>query len=442
MTVRKQFEKHFSESNLKKVFAEHIIFSGASGLDNLNKYAFRLQLDNQVEILSRKVLAGTYRFTKYKLKLVSKGRGKYPREISIPTIRDRIALRAMCDFLTERYKENVKLVLPQEIIREVKQDLLSENFDGCIKLDVTDFYPSIKHDVLTKRLYGKVRNREIINFILLAVKSPTVSISSTSDIDATIGVPQGLAISNFLAAICLKNIDNYLAKYPDIKCYRYVDDVLIFCRFNDAEEISNNVIKRFSKVGLKMHAPNISNKSTIGHVNDGFIYLGYRFKKPLITVRPKTIEKLKASLAAIFTSYQYSKTKNKEFLLWRLNLRITGCVFENKSKGWLFFFSEINDEGLLHSLDHYVKTLCKRFHVSVTPRKFVRAFKELSHRRYETSYIPNFDIFNINQMSRILKKYFSLDLSNMTEEQIEFAFKNRISRQVKDLLTDINDFAY
>ena len=73
MTVRKQFEKHFSKNNLKRVFDVHVICSGASGLDDLNQYAFRRQLDNQVDILSSKALAGTNRLPKYKLKLSKNG---------------------------------------------------------------------------------------------------------------------------------------------------------------------------------------------------------------------------------------------------------------------------------------------------------------------------------------------------------------------------------
>ena len=46
------------------------------------------------------MIKGTYAFSKYKQKLISKGAGKAPREISIPTTRDRVALRALSDFLT------------------------------------------------------------------------------------------------------------------------------------------------------------------------------------------------------------------------------------------------------------------------------------------------------------------------------------------------------
>ena len=181
MTVRCKFEKHFSEKSLKAIFTDHIIYSGATGIDNLDQHSFRLQLSEQVEILSRKALASTYSFTKYKLKLVSKGRGKVPREISIPTVRDRIALRALCNFLGQHYKKTIAFELPQNIVRRVKRDVSSGAYDGYIKLDIADFYPSIRHKELHGRLRKKIPNAEIIDLIFSAITVPAVSRSCPSN---------------------------------------------------------------------------------------------------------------------------------------------------------------------------------------------------------------------------------------------------------------------
>lgn len=443
MSAVKQFEKHFSIDNLKRIFTEYIVYSGATGIDNLDQYVFRKQLDEQVEILSRKMLSGTYRFTKYKLKLVSKGRGKVPREISIPTVRDRIAMRAICDFLTECYDGVVEFNLPQKIIKSVKEDVLLGNYTGCIKLDVTDFYPSIMHSEMRSRLGRKIRSPEIKDVIFSAIKSPTVSISRDTDEPSVRGVPQGLAISNILASIYLLNIDKRLDINPDVKYYRYVDDVLIFCDFKDAITIANDVRKQFSKIGLKVYDPvKRPDKSTVERLGTNFDYLGYQFSGSSISARRGSVEKLKSSLVSIFTSYKHSKQKSERFLLWRLNLRITGCVFDNKSKGWLFFFSEINDESLLHTLDHYVKKLIERFGVSIEPKRFVRAFKELSYRKYETKYIPNYDNYDVDEMKAVLTDFFGMTVEKMLKEEVEFEFNKKIGKQVKDLLVDVQSFSY
>lgn len=442
MTVQYQFNNHFSEENLKRIFLEHVVYSGASGIDNLDQYAFRRQLDDQIAILSRKMLAGSYRFTKYKLKLVSKGKDKPPREISIPTVRDRIAMRAMCDFLTDVYHGVVKFNLPQKIIKRVKEDVSSADYTGVIKLDVSNFYPSIKHNELRTRLGKKIRSEDIKNVLFSAITSPTVSLSKLSDSPSVIGVPQGLAISNILAAIYLVNIDKYFESLPNIKYYRYVDDVMIFCDFNDAETISTNVRKQFGKLSLKMYDPiKRPDKSTIQRLGNTFDYLGYQFHGDKVSARLGSVEKLKHSLVSIFTSYKHSKQKSEQFLLWRLNLRITGCVFDKQAKGWLFFFSEINDNSLLHILDNYTSKLTKRFGVEIIPKKFVRAFKELSHKKYETTYIPNFDNFTLVEKEKVLVEYFSVDLSKLSQTEIEFEFKKRISKQVKDLLVDVQSFS-
>jgi len=443
MTVKSKFEKHFSEENLKRIFTDYIVYSGATGIDNLDQYAFRKQLDKQVAILSRKMLAGTYKFTKYKLKLVSKGRGKIPREISIPTVRDRIAMRALCDFLTELYKNDVKFQLPQNVVKLIKDDLNCGTYDGCIKLDVSNFYPSIKHKELISRLGRKIRNSEIKEIISSAISSPTVMVSKPDDKPSDRGIPQGLAISNILAATYLLNLDKKMLTRSDIKYYRYVDDVLIFCSFSDAHQIASEVRKAFSKIGLKVYDPTKRpDKSAITRLDGDFDYLGYSFSDGLVSVRIGSVERLKESLVSIFTSYKYSKNKNVNFLLWRLNLRITGCVFENQGKGWLFFFSEINDESLLHALDHYVLKLAKRFNVDIKPKKFVRAFKELSHARYKTKYIPNFDKYDLEEQKTVLTKYFNMNLQNLKDAEIEFEFKKRLSKQVKDLLVDVQTFSY
>jgi RNA-directed DNA polymerase len=201
-------------------------------------------------------------------------------------------------------------------------------------------------------------------------------------------------------------------------------------------------MRLFKKIGLKIHDPiKAPEKSSIGPIRDGFDYLGYHFSDDGVTARNSSVERLKESLVSIFTNYKYSKQKSEAFLLWRLNLRITGCIYESKCKGWLFFFSEINDEQLLHSLDHYVKKLMHRFGVDITPKKFVRAFKEMSHRKYETTYIPNFDTYNLDQMKAVLVRFFGLNTDDLEDEEIEFEFKKRINRQIKELEQDVGEFS-
>ncbi|EOX5952762.1 reverse transcriptase domain-containing protein [Providencia rettgeri] len=444
MRLIKEFNLFFSVDYLKSIYLDYVVLSSSTGIDNMSHKVLWGMLDEQLRIINRKVLSSSYKFSKYKLKLISKGQGKSPREISIPTIRDKIVLRALCEFLKFKYEDVLHFELPQNIVKNIKNELFIGKYTAFIKLDVTNFYPSIKHDKLIRRLRGRLRNDCITTLISNAIKSPTVNKSKKDDVLSECGVPQGLSISNILAAIYLSNIDKKINKIDNIKYYRYVDDILILCNVEKVNELVTLLIKDFRRVGLKVHKPiSNSDKSTIGVISkDNFNYLGYYFSKEIVSARIGSVEKLRESLLAIFTSHKHSKFKNIEFLEWRVNLRITGCIFQNKSKGWMYFFSEIEDEILLHQLDSFVLKLCSRFRVKLDVKSFVRTFYQIKHNRRETKYIPNFDKYSVEDMAYVLNYFFKKKTEGLTDAEIEYFFKKRISTQVRDLETDIKDAGY
>lgn len=102
--------------------------------------------------------------------------------------------------------------------------------------------------------------------------------------------------------------------------------------------------KEFSKLKLEIHPIKDENsKSKISYLSNGFDYLGYNYRNEEFSIRDSSINNLRNSIVECFTSYRYatSSRKNINFLLWRLNLKITGCIDNGKSKGWLFFFFTI-----------------------------------------------------------------------------------------------------
>ncbi|MCL2899512.1 reverse transcriptase/maturase family protein [Brenneria tiliae] len=444
MKVVEVFDSHYNVDYLKDIYLKKVSLSAATGIDNMSHQLLWPILDEQLEIINRKVLSSNYIFSKYKLKLISKGRGKPPREISIPTIRDKIALKALCNFLQLKYQNLISFKLPQNMIRELKAEISSNKFNSFIKFDVANFYPSIDHVKLISRLRKNIRDERILKLIESAIKSPTVSKASKKDKPSTIGVPQGLSISNILATIYLSNIDKYFSNKAGIKYFRYVDDVFVLCDKKDVQEISRDIIKRFRMIKLKVYDPQKEpEKSSVGLLGkDSFGYLGYYFNNNTVSARAGSIERLRESLLAIFTGYKHSKLKSEEFLEWRLNLRITGCIFQNKSKGWMYFFSEMDDKTLLHQLDDFLKNLCERFNVNVNLKSFLRTYFQIKHNRRETKYVPNFDEYTEDQKTFVLNHYFQKKTENMTSLEIDYHFKKRISKQVKEIETDVKDAGY
>ncbi|MCE9884390.1 reverse transcriptase domain-containing protein [Obesumbacterium proteus] len=444
MSVWSEFEKAFSIENLTRIYEENVRLSPATGIDNMTHEKFIYSRDEHINIINRKVMAGTYHFTKYKLKLISKGPKKYPREIAIPTIRDKIALRALCDFLKIRFNPVLDFSLPQEVIRDVKNSVYEKGYSGFIKLDISNFYPSIDHEKLLKRLNSRIRNEIIISLIKSAIETPTITRPTPKDKLSHIGVPQGLSISNILASIYLSNIDNYFKKIDNLTYFRYVDDILILCHTEKCNEIAEIAIRRFKKLKLKVHDPKTTpDKSSIGSLGvKDFTYLGYSFRSDCVSAREESINRLRESIISIFSGYKYSKIGSINFLEWRLNIRITGCIFQNKFKGWVFFFSEITNINLLHELDAFIQTLCKRYDVNIDVKSFIRTYYQANHKRHDSKYIPNFDKYTEKEMKHVLERYFNTKTTGLTSRQIKYNFLKRISRQVKDLETDVKDAGY
>ncbi|CAI3949961.1 reverse transcriptase/maturase family protein [Commensalibacter communis] len=435
------FNKNFQQNHLKEIYEDYISHSHAYGIDNINNQKFKGILDKEIEIIYRKTYNASYKFTKYKLKLISKGREKSPREISIPTIRDKITLKALCCCLQEIYQKDIQFDLPQSIIKKIK-NYIQENpeCNYFIKLDIINFYPSIQHEILIAKLKKRTKSNKILHLVQNAISTPTVSKSVPSDTLSAMGVPQGLSISNILAYIYLFEIDQYFLKQKNILYFRYVDDIIILCNQTQLDKIKKQVKKRLQAIKLEIHDSALGiDKSSYGDIHkNNFSYLGYYFQPNNVSVRATSIQKLRESLIAMFVQYHNQISKNIHFLEWRLNLRITGCVFKEQSKGWMFFFSEITDIKLLHQLDSFIQKLCKRFNVDLQLKLFVRTFFQIQHNRRETIYIPNFDKYDIEQKKHVIKKYFNKDVSNMTDKEIENYFDKKILRQVKDMEIDIS----
>ena len=134
-----------------------------------------------------------------------------------------------------------------------------------------------------------------------------------------------------------------------------------------------------------------------------------------ITVRKKSIEKLEKRILGVFHSCKNAS----DFELYKnLNLKISGCIYDNKQYGWLHFFGLIEDIELLHKLDWYVKKCFKQFkreYDDIKVKKFVKVYFQLKgldvNKLSKNSYIPKFEGSNILNKSKYeVIKEFELDV--------------------------------
>jgi hypothetical protein len=214
----------------------------------------------------------------------------------------------------------------------------------------------------------------------------------------------------------------------------------VLCDLNDTKKIRDELSNEVDKLVLTFHPESNHGKSLIGPIGSGFRYLGYSFEGNKITVRDDSAQKIRESLIRTLTYYKYSKKKDIDQLIWTINLRITGCQFNETKYGWMFYFSQITDLQLLSGLDHLVKAQIGRFGLDLKKihvKTFTRTYFEINKNLRATKYIPNYDDISQQAKSDILHNVFKKDVSNMSDSQVNFRFKQLIFRNVKELERDL-----
>ena len=353
----------------------------AVGIDGTSKEKFDEILDSELSLIQRKIENNIYDFSFYKQKLIVKSMNK-TREISIPTLRDKLVIKYLDFYIRDKFEEVTKNILnAQQIIKKVKDS--KNKYDSFIKVDIQNFFSSINHEILVNKLKSNIDDERILNLITKVITQSTVDVNTPFKqrikYNNKEGLPQGLSISGLLSEIYLFDLVQKYSIKDNLEFFRYVDDVLIFCKKSDIEEITKSLKSDFEDLKLTIHDFAInSNKSSFGNINEPFEFLGYKFEDKLISVRETSIQKMNANISKIFTLYKNKKYFSKEEFITRLNLKITGCVIDGKKYGWISFFSLINDYTLLFMLDKFVEKSCKNFNINYEEiKKFSRAIYEI-----------------------------------------------------------------
>jgi len=404
--VDESIEAYLSEENIITIFYEYIIKNKIIGIDNIDNDSFRKNMALHANHISKTIK--DYHYSPYLEKLISKGRSKNPRVISIPTIKDRIVLYVLKEMLHRLFPECISNELINVKIKKLF-DIVSKTKSGFIfKIDIKGFYDSINQKILLAKLREKTNSVLFMTLVENAIVNPTVpkfySKQARNSFSQYSGIPQGLAISNILANIYLLDFDNYIS----LKCnyyIRYVDDIFLICDENDKEYLYTEIKNILKRLNLEMN----TDKTNIFKVADPFNFLGYRINKNNISVRQESIQNHINSIFAMLNIYRdlYNNKIPRDNWLTEgllknrieseINLKITGAISQKKKYGWLFYFSAINDLSILYKLNLIVKNAIRRILPDIADKillkSYIKAYHEIK-RNSKSQYIHNFDIYD------------------------------------------------
>lgn len=440
----REFDRVTTPTALRKIYDGRVEHSSGRGRDGITARDLREHDPAIFERLAEKLRTGKHSFTPYREKLVLKGADSKPRQISIATARDRVALRALTEFLYAVFPES-RPTIPHAVVSRVARSLTQQDFTGFVRGDIAGFYPSVPHALLERELRGRIRKRAAIDVLLKAVRTPTVADGEGTPISGpSQGVPQGLAISNALANIALASLDRHFSERNDLAYFRYVDDVLILCAKGDTSILLEELTAVASQDGFKVHPPTPNSvKTTLGSPESGISYLGYIFLPSKITVTPKSLRNVESRIARELAAYRREQRQGIAYAearaTWRINLAITGCRFKGADKGWLPYYRQLTDLSLLKRLDALVARLASRAGLhGVEIKSFTKAYWHLSRGAGPRFYRPDFDQMNKQQRQEVVALLQpSLDLTVTPDSEIDHLFWKLVGKLVRTYENDV-----
>lgn len=332
---------------------------------------------------------------------------------------------------------------PHVYVKGIKADLEDAAADSVfVRMDVQSFYPSIDHDILYDLLETGHADSRTMKLVQSALTTKT---GDKRQSPPTKGVPQGLSVSNILSSIYFSHVDAELKH--ELNYRRYVDDILVI----SPKEMANTTFQELcdlieNKLKLNIHPLNedVLGKSAIRSIDQGVDYLGFNISDTSIMVRAKSYRRMFDAIIRVFARKEHENSI--EALLWKLNLRISGCRFEQRSIGWMFFFRQTEHMGQLHRLDNFVRkqmTLAGLKTELGKVKSFVKAYREIRYNRDETSYIPDFDHFSLADMVKavaLLKGINQREVATWERRKIEEEFFSMIKRQTAQMEKETVDF--
>lgn len=239
----------FSKAKLREAWAssrDSTTRAGSAGIDNETAKQFASNLDSNLSEIRKRLLEGTYGFSRLRPVFIRKPNSTKDRVICIPTVRDRIVQRTIVRYLssTKRlpiYNSSsygfIEGRSTADAVNKVVE--LRSLYEWCVKADIESFFDQIPRGFLKERVSASLNNHSLVPLIHNAIDCEVRTTKEIQErlqkqgIRTGVGVRQGMPLSPTLANLVLSKFDRSV-QASKIPMVRYADDLLLF--FGSREE--------------------------------------------------------------------------------------------------------------------------------------------------------------------------------------------------------------
>jgi group II intron reverse transcriptase/maturase len=314
----------------------------APGVDQVDFYEYRENLDENIADLVKRLKQKNYRAKLVRRQYILKINGKL-RPLGIPATDDKVLQFAVAKILEAIYEEDFldisygyrPRIGPQDAVRDLTRKLQFGRFSHIVEADIRGFFDNIDHHWMIRMLEERINDRALLRLIQKWLKAGILDISGDVIHPAT-GTPQGGIVSPILANVYLHyTLDLWFEKRIKRACngetliIRYADDfVCAFQYKQDAELFYKQLSERLGKFSLEVSPEKtriLLFSQRMLKQSERFDFLGFEFRrtisrkfKPIIRRRTSR-KKLRASIGA-FTEW-IKTNRNKKISKLMITLR-------------------------------------------------------------------------------------------------------------------------
>ena len=339
--------------------------NGAPGIDGVTFEAVESAgVGVLIEELRTELIERTYRPQRARKVEIPKDGGK-TRQLSIPTIRDRVVQGALklvlepifeADFQPGSFSYRPKKSAHDAVSRVSEAIIMGKTH--VIDLDLRAYFDTVRHHIVLEKVAKRVNDDDVMHLLKLMLKA-----------SGKRGVPQGGVISPLLSNIYLNEVDRMLekakvvtqdGKWVLVEYVRFADDLVVLVNAHPCQAwlrraIARRLREEFAKLQVEV---NEDKTRTVELVKgESFGFLGFDFYRvrsragrwmPLRLPQRKKRTQMQRKLKAIF---RHSRSRPIGEVIAKINPIL---------RGWVAYFAEGHSSRCFSDIRNWVEKKVRR----------------------------------------------------------------------------------
>ena len=364
-----------------------------AGPDGATVGSFALNSGTELSRLSEELKKGAYKPAPARRHYIPKPGKSGKRPLGLPNIADKVvqeAMRGIIEPIWELRFSNTShgfrpgrstdsaCLMMEEAILSGRTWIVDADIKGC--------FDNIPHETIINLVAERVSDGKILKLLRDMLEAGVMEEMKVRHSAA--GTPQGGIISPLLCNIVLHEFDAAM-RAAQISSVRYADDFALLCRSREeAEQALKTATEALGKLGLQIN----EEKTRIVHIDEGFDFLGWRYKGRMRWPRQSSVNSLK------------SKIRMKTKRVRPGSISTIAGELEPLQRGWFNYFRNGNSAAIFKEIDGWLRRRLRTI-IHVRARGKTGISSLLDNMRSTIQFFNDSGLFNFTlQLSNFRRK--------------------------------------